>query len=96
MIFAVRRDDGLVTWFELARGREKMIELRHGAALQIPQNGMYRFFFGLLSRAVRSGQVRFYQRSAELTPSGPDQIRTGDLCNANAALSQLSYRPATE
>src|SRR5262245_52347455 len=29
------------------------------------------------------------------TPIGPDQIRTGDLCNANAALSQLSYRPAT-
>gem|GEM_PF-5498677 len=28
--------------------------------------------------------------------SGPDQIRTGDLCNANAALSQLSYRPRRE
>ncbi len=24
---------------------------------------------------------------------GPERIRTADLCNANAALYQLSYRP---
>ena len=28
-----------------------------------------------------------------VTYGGPDQDRTDDLCIANAALSQLSYRP---
>ena len=32
-------------------------------------------------------------RSCHARRSGPDRDRTGDLCNAIAALSQLSYRP---
>ncbi len=48
-------------------------------------------------RAVWREQIsRFKTRSPLISQGavgGPDQDRTDDLCIANAALSQLSYRP---
>lgn len=32
--------------------------------------------------------------TTELSSGGPERIRTADLCNANAALYQLSHKPS--
>ncbi len=42
--------------------------------------------------AIRSVLVAIW-KGAGIDAGGDDRIRTGDLCVANAALSQLSYVP---
>ena len=46
------------------------------------------------SCASTNSAIRAWPRRSRRR-SGPDRDRTGDLCNAIAALSQLSYRPVT-
>jgi hypothetical protein len=42
---------------------------------------------------VRSSQLSYRPRSELIIPGGAGRDRTGDLLNANQALSQLSYSP---